>query len=612
MRLSFLGRSETPPSPTTTSEEEDLAPLNCSILVVDSLFQAGTYHITPYGSPQPSPIKEEYKNVFESGVKTDNHSGLGVSQLLQNLLETYNQVTTFTTGNAAMCSLHEKPGHAGYVILLIDLDNYSQPDVRMSPESDHGIGILDQAARGPHALYGMELLKVVVKEMELGVISNVVPIVVSCNDSPQLMWSCLDLGAADYLVKPVSAQAIKTLWLNTPRGNRSIPWREGKKNVASKSTLEPAERREITPTLNEMLSRSAWMDTIRKRLLSWEFCPHSLSDDDLIRCILIIFEDSLAMEGLKNIQLSTDMMHRFILYVRNSYNDSNPYHNFHHAIDVLQATYYMLKKLGLMGGPSPSSPHSRAVQKFMRPNDVFALIVASLTHDIGHPGVNNTYMINTQNTLALVYNDEAVLENFHAMFLFKMMKEYEIELFPHPSSQEAKDFRKLVINTILATDMTAHFEHIRKISEQNKRLNSQETQGLDLDLERVVFSTAIIKCADISNSARPFSISSKWADSLMHEFSNQARLEASKGHPLIINPHQTEKEWAQSQIDFIKRMSLPLFETVTQGALELADFLHSIHENTVEWERVRDGCTVETDDAKDNPLQQQVPMYWPK
>lgn len=33
------------------------------------------------------------------------------------------------------------------------------------------------------------------------------------------------------------------------------------------------------------------------------------------------------------------------------------------------------------------------VQDLIRPKDIFALIVASIGHDVGHPGVNNVFLV---------------------------------------------------------------------------------------------------------------------------------------------------------------------------------------------------------------------------
>ena len=51
-----------------------------------------------------------------------------------------------------------------------------------------------------------------------------------------------------------------------------------------------------------------------------------------------------------------------------------------------------------------------------------AAVIAALGHDVGHPGVNNRYLVNSSDYLAIRYNDISVLENMHASLTFSLME----------------------------------------------------------------------------------------------------------------------------------------------------------------------------------------------
>ena len=52
---------------------------------------------------------------------------------------------------------------------------------------------------------------------------------------------------------------------------------------------------------------------------------------------------------------------------------------------------------------------------------MFAALVAAAVHDVDHPGRSNQFLIETSDELALLYNDNSVLENHHLAVAFKTM-----------------------------------------------------------------------------------------------------------------------------------------------------------------------------------------------
>ena len=56
--------------------------------------------------------------------------------------------------------------------------------------------------------------------------------------------------------------------------------------------------------------------------------------------------------------------------------------------------------------------------------EIFSLLFASLVHDIGHKGVNNSFLVQTRDPLAIIYNDFSVLENMHAAKTFELLLEF--------------------------------------------------------------------------------------------------------------------------------------------------------------------------------------------
>ena len=61
--------------------------------------------------------------------------------------------------------------------------------------------------------------------------------------------------------------------------------------------------------------------------------------------------------------------------------------------------------------------------------NVMAGFLASLMHDLGHPGVNNGYLISTKHPKAVRYNDRSILENHHCAMTFKLLLDPQNDIF---------------------------------------------------------------------------------------------------------------------------------------------------------------------------------------
>ena len=80
----------------------------------------------------------------------------------------------------------------------------------------------------------------------------------------------------------------------------------------------------------------------------------------------------------------------FLALIEEGYHSSNPYHNAVHAADVVQAMHCYLQEERL------------AVT--LTPLERLTAIIAAITHDLDHPGVNQAFLIATSNHLAKLYN----------------------------------------------------------------------------------------------------------------------------------------------------------------------------------------------------------------
>ncbi|KAL0096158.1 hypothetical protein J3Q64DRAFT_1706515 [Phycomyces blakesleeanus] len=446
---------------------------------------------------------------------------------------------------------------------------------------------------------------------ELKELVNRVPIIVySSTESSEFMIDCINAGAADYLLKPLRPEVIKTLFLRLysfhPGKSRDeitppIPVCDRIKQMFAKDeelikAIVERHAPRVTQSNYHKLSNERTV-FLKQLISSWDFCPLDLEQNDLIYCVVLIFEQVFLLPELSQAPVTQAQLYHFILDLSRAYHDQNPYHNFAHAVDVLQCTYYMLCTLGVLSfADTCSQPNDRKSsnssntwpQSLLRTKDVYALLIAAIGHDAAHPGVNNLFMINSDTPLALLYNDCSVLESFHAMTLFQVIKRHGFDKFAGGvGSSEYQEFRKRVVTSILATDMAHHGDYVIKIKEQATRLRTtlfHEMCEAECEKERLLLCSAIIKCADISNVARPYTQAAKWAELLVEEFACQGDLERELGMPVLPLNDRDKIVLEDSQIGFIRYVTLDLFSSVADVMQEISFAVDHMQRNLKRWE----------------------------
>jgi 3'5'-cyclic nucleotide phosphodiesterase len=192
-----------------------------------------------------------------------------------------------------------------------------------------------------------------------------------------------------------------------------------------------------------------------------------------------------------------------VLTIRSCYQPENHYHNFRHAVDVLQAAFQILESSNLIPPiPSPStSPSPTTTDKFpprlpagyVTPVEVLAICISAIGHDAGHPGVTNTFLTASRSSLSLVFNERSVLENLHCLTICRILEDRWPSLLRNDRNSR---IRKLILDMILSTDMAFHFEYMSKF--ESLRNSALAFPDVDESQRRLVCCN-ILKSSDISN-----------------------------------------------------------------------------------------------------------------
>uniref|UniRef100_A0A1A9V852 Phosphodiesterase n=1 Tax=Glossina austeni TaxID=7395 RepID=A0A1A9V852_GLOAU len=268
-----------------------------------------------------------------------------------------------------------------------------------------------------------------------------------------------------------------------------------------------------------------------KNLDDWSFDIFHLAEATNGQPIKYLAYDLFSRYGLiPKFKIPPATLETFLHRVEEGYcRYRNPYHNNLHAADVTQTTHHMLCQTGLMN--------------WLTDLEIFATILAAIIHDFEHTGTTNNFHVMSGSETALLYNDRAVLENHHISAAFRLLKNEDCNILSRLSREEYREMRSLIIEMVLATDMSSHFQQLKNMR------NLLTLNEATVDKPKAL--SLVLHCCDISHPAKRWNLHHRWTMLLLEEFFRQGDLERELGLPFSPLCDRNNTLVAESQIGFI-------------------------------------------------------------
>lgn len=278
------------------------------------------------------------------------------------------------------------------------------------------------------------------------------------------------------------------------------------------------------------------------------------------------------------------------------YNDV-PYHGVAHAADVMNTLGWLFV--------------SKYFLERMSALDRVLGLAAAAIHDVAHPGVTNAFLEKTQSEFALRYNDKSILENMHVSLGFETMVKHKscdwFSLLPQeyqdlgdpdtPAVNLQRYARKLLIEMVLATDMTQHATHVRELESIAEKQScdrgtevgldvQSQTRKLDQLDEKLSMMNAGLHAADISNPCKPRAIMLKWTERICAEFWAQGDKERELGQSVspLCDRETGMRAVPKNQRGFINFVLQPLFRPLAEIVPEASVASQMLRDNEQFWQ----------------------------
>ena len=193
----------------------------------------------------------------------------------------------------------------------------------------------------------------------------------------------------------------------------------------------------------------------------------------------------------------------------------SPFHNHLKGIMCLRTLFWMMRE-GKM----------QQAMMLKDPAELYTILMAAIVHDCDHPGVNNTFLLQSKSYLATLYLGRSPLERHSVAVALQLAANTQCAI---PQSEL---FRAELLQLVLATDASHHAEVTEKF---NRRLQFISDWSRHHD-DRMLCSSIMIKATDTFYVFLKGDRYQQWSNKVREEFLRQGDLQkaspALHGHPV--------------------------------------------------------------------------------
>jgi len=218
-----------------------------------------------------------------------------------------------------------------------------------------------------------------------------------------------------------------------------------------------------------------------------------------------------------------------------------------------------------------------------------AALVGAIVHDFRHPGTTNAHEIKVRTPRATLHSDASVLERHHLASAFAVLDEPgHTLLLDVLAPAEYQECRSLIIDMVLHTDLSKHFEFVARLNSLASSKGYRATAAaaaaaaaapaaaaaeeaewsspfIDEDVRLLLISA--IKFADLGHVTKPFATHRQWVERLTAELYALGDLERRMGVPIsFLADRERDGNVARSQIGFMQVVCMPFFKVLADLA----------------------------------------------
>ncbi|KAF7647381.1 hypothetical protein LDENG_00173160, partial [Lucifuga dentata] len=302
------------------------------------------------------------------------------------------------------------------------------------------------------------------------------------------------------------------------------------------------------------------------RLLDFSFSDFDLSDTETTMATVRMFID---LNLVQTFQMKYTSLCQWVLSVKKNYRKNVAYHNWRHAFNTSQCMFALLK--------------SGHLQNNLSDLEVLALMIATLSHDLDHRGVNNSYIQRSDHPLAHLYC-HSTMEHHHFDQCLMILNSPGNQILSGLSLHEYKATLRMIERAILATDLALYMKRRGEFFELTKNSQFMWEDEHHRELLRSMLMTA----CDISAITKPWPVQKRIAELVATEFFEQGDKERQELNiePIDLMNREKRDKIPSMQVSFIDAICTQLYETLVGMSEFCSPLLEGCQENRQNWKRL--------------------------
>ncbi|GAB1288081.1 cGMP-specific 3',5'-cyclic phosphodiesterase [Apodemus speciosus] len=343
------------------------------------------------------------------------------------------------------------------------------------------------------------------------------------------------------------------------------------------------------------------------KITDFSFSDFELSDLETALCTIRMFTD---LNLVQNFQMKHEVLCRWILSVKKNYRKNVAYHNWRHAFNTAQCMFAALK--------------AGKIQNKLTDLEILALLIAALSHDLDHRGVNNSYIQRSEHPLAQLYC-HSIMEHHHfdqclmilnspapclvtMSFARQLDSQQGNQILSGLSIEEYKTTLKIIKQAILATDLALYIKRREEFFE----LIRKNQFSFEDPLQKELFLAMLMTACDLSAITKPWPIQQRVccsvvikaelkksksgkkiisslkgiAELVAAEFFDQGDRERKELNmePADLMNREKKNKIPSMQVGFIDAVCLQLYEALTHVSEDCFPLLDGCRKNRLKWQ----------------------------